>query len=106
MSGEIDKADGEKLQRKVLSMLGQLKRGFDVINDISEYKSTHINNENLFKSTIEILKMRGVNNIIRVVGNSKEALVQFANISKSIRNYNVKYIPTIEEAEKLLDCQS
>ena len=59
--------------------------------------------ENLDSEAIKFLKMRGVNNVIRVVGNSKEALVKFATVTKEVAHYEVKYVPTMEDAEKLLE---
>ena len=44
-----------------------------------------------------------VNWVVRVVGESKIGLLQFANYSLPIESYKLKYLPTLEEAEKFLD---
>jgi hypothetical protein len=103
LQGTISKAEALKANREIVSAVTHLKRGFDVINDISKYETTEKKNEELFVQSIKFLKMRGVNNVIRVVGNSKEALVKFATVTKEVAQYNVKYVPTMEDAEELLE---
>ena len=103
LSGSIGKLEGEKCAAEIVGAVNQLKRGFDVITDISHYKTADKKSEEFFKGTLKFMKIRGVRNVVRVVGGSKEALVKFAQVTKQVENYHVKYVPTMEEAEKLLD---
>lgn len=103
LQGTIGKIESEKIAREMVVAINQLKRGFDVINDISHYEAADKKSEDIFKSTIEFLKIRGVKNVVRVVGGSKAALVKFAAVSKSVSNYAIRYVPTMEAATQLLE---
>ena len=105
ISGTIGKIEGEKIAREMVAAINQLKRGFDVINDISRYETADKKSEDIFKSTIEFLKIRGVRNVVRVVGGSKAALVKFADISKGVTNYQIRYVPTMDAAIQLLETE-
>jgi hypothetical protein len=103
LRGTIGKIESEKIAREMVVACNQLKRGFDVINDISAYETADKKSEDVFKNMVEFLKIRGVKNVVRVVGGSKMALMKFADITKKVANYTVRYVPTMEEAEKVLE---
>ncbi|MBN1757093.1 MAG: hypothetical protein JW863_02180 [Chitinispirillaceae bacterium] len=103
LSGIIGKMESEKIAREMVAACSRLKRGFDVINDISRYEAADKKSEDVFKGVIEFFKIRGVRKVIRVVGGSKAALVKFADVTKTVSNYTVQYVPTMEAAVKLLD---
>ena len=103
IGGTIGKIEGEKIAREMVTVCNQLKRGFDVINDISGYETADKKSEEVFKGVIEFLKVRGVRKVVRVVGGSRAALMKFADVTKTVNNYTVQYVPTMQDAEKLLD---
>ncbi len=105
LRGTIGKIESEKIAREMVTACNQLKRGFDVINDISSYEAADKKSEDVFKTVIEFLKIRGVKNVVRVVGGSKMALMKFADITKKVANYTVRYVPTMAEAEKVLESE-
>lgn len=103
LSGNIGKLEGEKILRELVNAVAGLQPGFDVITDISGYESANRKNEDLLVRTIEFLKLKGVRHVIRVVGGSKIALVKFAQVTKNVGNYPVRYVPTMEDAFRLLE---
>ena len=103
LQGTIGRIESEKIARELFAAVGRLRRGFDVINDISRYEDGDRKSEETLKSTIEFLKVRGVRNVVRVVGGSKDALMKFSGVSKSTPNYTIRYVPTLEAAIKLLE---
>ena len=103
LRGTIGKIESEKIAREMVVVCNQLKRGFDVINDISQYEDADKKSEDIFKNMIEFLKIRGVRSVVRVVGGSRGALMKFADVTKGVSRYTVRYVPTFADAEKLLE---
>lgn len=102
LKDNFNKSDGERCISEIVSAVNRLRRGFDVITDISAFKGSEKKCEDFFLASCKLMKRRGANHIVRVVGASKEALVKFAMETKLIDNYPVKYVPTLKDAEKLL----
>lgn len=103
LGGSISKIEGEMVNREIVTAVNQLQRGFSVITDISTYESADKKNEELLKQSMKFLKLRGVSNIVRVVGGSKVGLLKFAQITRDIKDYSVQYVATMEAAVELLD---
>lgn len=102
LKGNFNKSEGEKCVNEIVSAVNRLRRGFDVITDISEFMGADKKCEEFFLAMCKLMKIRGANHIIRVVGASKQALVTFATETLLVDNYTVKYVPTMKEAEELL----
>lgn len=105
LKGTFNKTEGERCLQETIAAVNRLKRGFDIINDISEFTGSDKKSEEFFQCSCKLMKIRGANHIIRVVGASKEALVKFATVTVHIDNYPVKYVPSMEDAEKFLESQ-
>lgn len=102
LKGSFNKSEGEQCVNDIVFSVNQLKRGFDVINDISEFQGSDEKCEDFFLNSFMLLKIKGVRNIIRVVGASKKALLKFATETKLIDNYPVQCVPTMKDAENIL----
>ncbi len=102
ISGHIEMGEAKNIVQAVGRESKLLKTGFDVINDLSNYKFGNPSAGRLLQGAIKYLQARGVNRVIRVVGKSKIALIQFARFTQIFSNYKTIYVPTMEEAEKKL----
>jgi uncharacterized NAD-dependent epimerase/dehydratase family protein len=103
LSGIFPVSEAKNAKDDILREVGKLKPNFDVINDISEFIRGQEEGGIILQEIMHILIEKKVNRIARVIGTSKTGLLQFANYSLQIDSYKVKYLPTIEEAEKFLD---
>ena len=82
--------------------ISQLKPGYDVINDISEFKPV---GQDTFKEVERgqvYFKKSGIRYGIRVEGKAKLTNYQFNRIGKAVE-YEAFSAETLEEAEKLLE---
>ena len=101
MSGVISYEEAEECSRRVILATRDLKAGFDVINNLTYYKSwASISASAPLKTVVEHFKNAGVGRVIRVVGGSKAALIQ-ATLGFNA-TYGIIYVPTVEEAERKL----
>ena len=102
ISGLLSFDEAEKIKEQIQSKVSLLSPGFNVINDLSKYIRGDETAAPILKEImLNLIKME-VNHIIRVVGHSKVALIQFANNSPSIEQYKISYVPSLGEAEELL----
>ena len=101
--GTISLEEAKKIRQTIESSLVQLSPGFNVVNDIS--KMIHADDASgiVLKEIIILLVQHGVKKVVRIVGPSKTALLQFANNSLQLEQYKISYVPSIEEAENLLN---
>ena len=102
LAGFFDYDELKASTDKSIEEVKKLKPGFDVINDISEFKPA---NQDILKEIERVqihLKKIGVRHVVRVQGNSKLTNLQFSRIGKSV-DYAAEAVDTMEEAEKLLD---
>jgi len=82
--------------------INKLKPGYDVINDISEFKPVGPDTLKEIERGQVYFKKSGIRYGIRVEGKAKLANLQFSRIGKSV-DYVTDSAETLEEAEKLLD---
>jgi anti-anti-sigma regulatory factor len=101
--GTLSVEEAKKARQTIESSIAQLQPGFDVINDISKLIRADDIAGSVLKEIMILLIQKGVKRVVRVVGTSKTALLQFANNSLQIEQYKLSYVPTLEEAEILLN---
>jgi hypothetical protein len=103
ITGTLSVEEAEKAKKLIFREIETLKPNFDVINDISKFIRGADEAGPVLKEIMAILISKNVNRVVRVVGTSKTGLLQFANYSIQADSYKLNYVPTLEEAEKLLD---
>ncbi len=91
-----------KVADTCVSEATKLKPGFDVINDISNFKPATPKGADEIKRAQLFVKEHGVRRVIRVVGEAVLAQAQFDRQSK-IAGYAADAAPTLAAAEKILD---
>jgi hypothetical protein len=80
----------------------KLKQGFDIINDISNFKPASPKGAEEIKRAGIYVKQNGVRRVIRVVGEAVLAQAQFDRQAKGA-GYNADTAATIADAERMLD---
>ena len=105
LSGIFPISEAKKAKEIIIKEIDELQSNFDVINDISQFIRGQDEAGKILQDIMLLLIDRKVNMIIRVIGESKTGLLQFANYSLQIETYKLKYLPTLEEAEKFLDAK-
>ncbi|MCK5149148.1 hypothetical protein KAR48_20505 [bacterium] len=102
LEGEIDMVQTKKIFFDLVRMLTRMKPNFDIITDLRNYSSGDPNGGVILKRAIETAREHGVGRIIRVVGSSKNAILQFGKYTDKRKDYAVQYVATMEEAEAIL----
>jgi len=103
ISGTVSYEEAVKAKILIENEISFLKPDFDLINDISKFIRGDDEAGSVLKGIMTLLIQKKVNRIVRVVGTSKMGLIQFANNSLAMDSYKLKYVPTMEEAEKFLN---
>ncbi len=102
LSGVLSLQEAIKVQSEIISSLDRLQPHFDVINDLSKYIHGDESAGTILQSVTRLFIDKKVKRVVRVVGPSKTGLMQFAKYSQLEEPINIKYLPTIEEAEEFL----
>lgn len=87
--------------KEVESTVKQLRRGFNVINDISNLKATPKNATEFVKSAHRSLADHGVDKVIRITGSSITTM-QFRRTAKEVSRYEAIEVGSMEEALSLV----
>jgi hypothetical protein len=103
LSGIVSITEAKKARDQLIKEASELQPNFDLINDISGLIRAQEEAGKILQEIMLLLIEKKVNRVVRVVGESKEGLIQFANYSLPIASYKLKYIPTLEEAEVYLN---
>jgi hypothetical protein len=100
--GTINHSEVLKIKEEMFNSIEKLLPNYDVVNDLSRLVHSE---DNTIAVGQEILKFeieKKVNRIVRVIGQSKYGLIQFAKYTNNEEAKLVKYVPTLEEAEEYL----
>jgi len=102
LTGVLSLEEAKKARHAIEIEVEFLKPNFNLINDISKFIHGDEEAGKVLQGIMIFLIQKKVEKVIRVVGTSKAGLMQFANNSLPIDSYRLKYVPTLDEAEKLL----
>jgi hypothetical protein len=105
LTGIISFEAAMEAKQQIETEVEGLKPDFDLINDISKFIHGDDETGKILQEIMYFLIRKKVNRVIRVVGTSKTGLIQFANNSLTVESYKLSYVPTLEEAEKILNQQ-
>jgi putative NADH-flavin reductase len=103
VSGTISVAEVEKIVPQIVKATNRLKPGFGVITDLTRFVDGDTRAAAILQRIMEYLHQRGVGRVVRVVGGSRKAIMVFGRHGMSVEGYPVKYVPTLQEAEKFLE---
>jgi hypothetical protein len=102
LSGFVDAEEMKANSDETIEVTKQLKPGFDVITDISNFKPTTPEATKHIERVQANFKAAGVRRGVRVVGESAITAMQFSRTGKHV-GYESHNVATLAEAEKLLD---
>jgi hypothetical protein len=92
----------KQIKEEMFSSIEKLSPNFDVINDLSRLIHSDDNTVPIGQEILKFEIEKKVNRIVRVIGQSKYGLIQFAKYTKQEEAKHTKYVPTLEEAEEYL----
>lgn len=81
----------------------KLTPGFDVINDFSNLSFGQDSSGHYLTEIINLFNSHKVSRVVRVVGSSEQAMIQFAQLTGNATTIKFKYVPTLREAEIFLE---
>ena len=87
-------------------LLKELKDNFILIMNLTEFIPSSAEQCAIFNKIIKSINDKiKINLIIRIVGESKSLIQNLCKMDKLFNFDNVKYVPTLEDAERLIDTQ-
>lgn len=103
LGGFITEEEAASIKIEIMVESARLNSGFDIITDITLFRLGLAGSERVFKDILKIVEEKKVNRIVRVVGGAQAGMVQFVNHTGENTQFKVKYVPTMEAAEKELE---
>lgn len=103
IAGTIDVKSLEKLYTEIRFCVADLKKGFDVISDISQCNFIYITGLPVYKKIIDYLIANKVGEIVRIVKNGNISCRQIINFSERIHSYRTIYADDEQQAENKLE---
>lgn len=103
MSGNIDDKSMIKLCSEVRLCVTGLKRGFEVINDISQCNLIHITALQKYKKIIDYLILNNSGEMIRIIDNNNISTRQIKKLSENTNCYKPIYAKNNKEAVEKLE---
>ncbi len=85
-----------------LDAVEQLEDGFDVVNDIRDFKPSSPEAGEGIKRAAKLLVEKGMDRLVRVVGKSVIAKMQFDRVTKSA-GYTPDIAASVAAADRILD---
>ena len=102
LKGFIEDSEVKEASDKVIAAMSELKQGFVIINDISDFKPASKEGGIYIKKAQEEVIKKGASKVIRVV-DSVIGKLQFKRLSQEIgASYEVIEVQSLEDAEKYL----
>ena len=102
MSGNIDSKSLEKLYTDIRFCVADLKKGFEVISDISQCNILYVSSFPNYKKIIDYLIANNVGEIVRIIRNANISYKQILKFSEKIDCYKTIYVESDKEAEDKL----
>ena len=103
-TGAFTEEEMTAANEKTLSLAKGLKPGFTAVNDITEYTVSGPEAAELITVGGKKMLDRGMKRLIRIVGESAIAQMQFQRTSKHA-GYQAHTVASLEEAEELLETE-
>jgi len=103
ISGNIDSKSLDKLYTEIRFCVADLKRGFEVVKDISHCNLLYISSLPIYKKIVDFLIANQVGEIVRVIKNDNISFKQIVNFSEKIHCYRTIYAENKDDAEKKLE---
>ncbi|WP_310599590.1 PilZ domain-containing protein [Desulfobulbus sp.] len=103
IAGNIDAKMMQKLYTDIRFCVADLKKGFDVVSDVSQCNILYVTGLPIYKKIIDFLIANHVGSIVRIISDDNLSYKQLANFSARIHSYRTLYAHSLEEAEQKLE---
>lgn len=103
LDGMLEQEMADDVVEEITDRLDELRPGFQVINDISEFKPVSQDATDAIERGKQAIADRGVNAVVRIVGDSVIGKMQFDRVGDEIEGYHVATAESREQAERFLD---
>jgi hypothetical protein len=104
LSGFFREAEVTRVFQELDATLGELRSGFDVVTDLTDFKPGSPGSARSLRRGAELVKARGRRRAVRVAGRLVTGLMQFRReLTGVFDEGSTRYARTVEEAEELLD---
>jgi cytosine/adenosine deaminase-related metal-dependent hydrolase len=100
--GDIDDAEARQVGDAAVKAIERLRPGFDVMSDLTGLSPVTPEGLAQLRRIIEAARARGIRRVVRVVGRSVDAALQFERISREL-GHEAYLAFSLEEASRLLD---
>lgn len=102
LAGRISKEDAKLISKEVKEIIMEVNDGFDLINDLTEFKIGDPEANGIAKMLIRFIQNYKPRKVIRIIGKSRIGNAQFDRMITSLNPYPIFYAKDIDEAEELL----
>jgi len=104
LSGFFRSKDVEPAMSALTAALAELRPGFGVITDLSDFVPGSSGAANAMGRAGQMVKEKGRRNAVRITGGLMTGLMQFQRLFKKVFDEDeVRYAKSISEAESILD---
>lgn len=100
--GDIDDAEARQVGDAAVKAIERLRPGFDVMSDLTGLSPVTPEGLAQLRRIIEAARARGIRRVVRVVGRSVDAALQFERVSREL-GHEAYLAFSLEEASRLLD---
>lgn len=104
LSGFLKEEEVISAGHRLIETAKLLRPGFDIINDISDFKPATTSVASFIENIQEDMKKLPVGRIVRVIGKNALGKMQLTRTSLKA-GYNAYNVATMQEAEELLDAE-
>lgn len=101
LDGFFNESEAKEIADRTIREVQKLRPGFDVINDISNFKPTSQQGADQIKRAGIFVRNYGVGRLIRVVPSASIGSMQFTRKSREA-GYDAEVASSVEEAERML----
>lgn len=102
LRGMLDEESANRAVEGIDEATRRLDEGFDIVNDISEFKPMSRDAADAVDRGKAVAADRGANAVVRVTGESVIGKMQFDRVGEGAESYHVVTAETVEDAEQLL----
>ncbi len=99
---KMENGEAEKAANEVINSVVRLRKGFTVINDISDFIPVDESDQEYITKAQKHVLQAGVSRVVRVVGDTIFGQMQMNRKSREV-GYTADTFPSLREAEKVLD---
>ncbi len=103
LEGMMNEETAREHVRELVDAADDLEDGFDMVNDIREFKPFSQEVTDVIEEGKQGLTDNGVSAVVRVTGDSSIGALQFTRVGSEEQGYQARTAETVAEAEALLD---